>query len=92
MPILGRKTADGLVSHDNQGIYSLTGHLTARSREVSKPRDSSLDFSNRSDLWQTPRQRRCRDACEISERYDYYYIKSRRFETSRDLAVRRYAA
>ena len=69
------------------GLYSLSGKsLTARSREVSKPRDSSLDFSNRSEIW------RCRDACQISEDYDHYKIQSRSFETSRDLAVRRLTA
>ena len=67
----------------------LTGNS---SREVSKPRDSGLDFSNRSQIWQAPRQQRCRDACQISERYDHYNIQSRGFETSRDLAVRRLTA
>ena len=28
--------------------------LTTRSRELSKPRYSSLDFSNRSEIWQAP--------------------------------------
>ena len=48
-------------------------------------RDSGLDISNRSDIWQTPRQPRCRDACQNSERYDLYNVQSRGFETSRDL-------
>ena len=61
----------------------------ARSGEVSKPRDSGLDFSNRFEIWQAPRQQRCRDACQIPERCDYYNTQSRGFETSRDLAVRR---
>ena len=30
----------------------------------------------------------CRDACQISERYDHYNIQSRSFETSRDRAVK----
>ena len=30
------------------GIHYADGGLTARSREVSKPRDSGLDYSNRS--------------------------------------------
>ena len=47
----------------------------ARSREVSKPRDSGLDFSNRFEIW----QERCRDACQISERCDYYNTQSRDF-------------
>ena len=73
-----------------QGLYSLSGRtLTTRSREASKPRDSSLDFSNHSWIWQAPRQQRCRDSCQILERYDHYNIQSRGFETLRDLAVRR---
>ena len=72
------------------GLYSLSGktsvrRLTARSREVSKPRDSSLNFSIRSEIWQVPRQRCCRGACQISERYDHCNIQSRGFETSRDM-------
>ena len=67
-------------------------YFTARSREVSKPRDSGLNFSNRSEIWQVPRQRCCRGACQISERYDHCNIQSRGFETSRDLAVRRLTA
>ena len=34
-------------------------------------------------------QQRCRDACQISERYAHYNIQSCGFDTSRDLAVRR---
>ena len=64
----------------------------AKSREVSKPRDSGLDFSNRFEIWQAPRQQRCQDAWQISERYGYYNTQSRGFETSRDLAVRRLTA
>ena len=69
-------------------IHYTGGRLTTRSREVSKPRDSGLDCCSRSGIWQAPRQQRCRDACQISERFDHYDIKSRGFETSRDLAVR----
>ena len=32
------------------------------------------------------------DACQISERHDHYNIRSRGFETSRDLGVRRLTA
>ena len=63
-------------------------HLTLRYHEVSKPRDSSSNFSNRSDIWQASWQQRCQDACQMSERYDHYNIHSRGFQTSRDLAVR----
>ena len=52
------------------------------SSEFSKPRDSGLDFSNRYAIWQALRQQHCLDACQISERYDQYDIKSRGFEIS----------
>ena len=70
-------------------IHKANGRLIAISREVSKLRDSGLDFSNRSEIWQAPRQQCCRDACQISERCDHYDTQSRDFETSRDLTVRR---
>ena len=35
----------------NAFIHQEDGRLTARSRELSKTRDSSLEFSNRSDIW-----------------------------------------
>ena len=69
-------------------IYKAGGRLTTRYREVSKPRDSGLDLSNRSEIWQAPGRHGCRDASQISERDDHYNIQSRGFETSRDLAVR----
>ena len=47
-------------------IHKADGCLTTRCREVSKPRDSGLDFSNRSEIWQAPRQQRYRDVCQIS--------------------------
>ena len=52
-----------------------------RSREASKPRVSCLDFSKRSEIWQTHRQRHCRDACQIAERYDHHNTQSRGFGT-----------
>ena len=76
-----------------RGLYPLSERtFTAKSREVSKPRDSGLDFFNRSEMWQAPRQERRRDACQISERNDLYDFQSRDFETSRDLVVRRLTA
>ena len=30
------------------------------------------DYFQRSEAWQVPRQQRCRDACQVSERYDRY--------------------
>ena len=44
-------------------IHGADEYLTARSREVSKPWDSGLDFSNRSEIWQAHQQHCCRDDC-----------------------------
>ena len=63
--------------HNSWDVLWADGRLTARSREVSKPRDSALNLSNRSEIWLAPRQQRCRDTCQISERYDHYNIQSR---------------
>ena len=46
--------------------------------QVSKPRDSDLNFPNR-----------YRDECQISERYEHLNISYLGFETSRDLPERR---
>ena len=70
-----------VVNGMDQGLYSLRGRLIGRSREFSKPYDSCLDFFNRSEIWQAPRQQRCRDACQISERCDLDNIQSHHFET-----------
>ena len=67
----------------------MDGRLTIKFREVSKSRDSGLNLSNRSEIWQAPRQQGCWDACQISERYDNDNIRSSGLETSRDPAVRR---
>ena len=69
-------------------IHLADGRLTARSREVTKPRDSGLDFSNRSAIRRAHRQQSCRYACQISEQYDHYNIQSRGSETSWELAVK----
>ena len=63
--------------------------LIVRSRKVSKPRDLCLEFSDRSEIWQAPRQHCCRCACQISKRCDNLNYQSRGFETSRDLEIRR---
>ena len=71
-------------------IHKADGRLTARTREVSKPQESASNFFNRFDIWQTPRQQRCRDACRIAKRCDHYNIPFLRdFESSRDLVVTR---
>ena len=48
-------------------------------------RDRCLEFTYRSEIWQASRQYHCRDACQISERYECIERKSRGFETLRDL-------
>ena len=64
------------------------GRLTVRSRKVSKPRDLYLELSDRSEIWQAPRQQGCQSACQISRRCDNLNYQSRDFETSRDLTIR----
>ena len=66
-------------------IHEADGHLTV----VFKPRISDIDFFNRSEILQTPRQRRSLDACQMSERYNHCEIQARGVETSGDLVVRR---
>ena len=73
-------------------IHKAVRRLSARSREDSRPRDSGLDFSNRFEIWQAPRRKSCKDACQFTERYGLYNIQYRSFEASRDLAVRRLTA
>ena len=71
-------------------IYSLSGRTSYRKIPSSlESRDSGLDFSSRSNIWQALRQQRYRGARQMSERYDHYSIQSRGIENSRDLTVRR---
>ena len=58
--------------------------LIVRSRKVSKPQDLYLELSNRSGIWLAPGQH-----CQISKRYENFNIRSRTFETLRDLTIRR---
>ena len=81
------------------GLYALSGKTSYHkiSFLISKSRDSRLNFSNRSEIWQVCRQQRCRHASQIADtnlklRYNHYNIQSRGFEPSRDLAVRRLTA
>ena len=68
------------------GLYLVKGKMSYRqiswSLEATRFR---FRLSNHSEI----RQQRCRDACQIPERYDYSNIQSWGFETSPDLAVRR---
>ena len=68
--------------------YSIR-RLIVRSRKVSKPRDLYLELSDRSEIWQAPRQHCCRCACQISWQCDNLNYQSRGFETSWDFTVRR---
>ena len=63
--------------------------LIVRSRKVSNEQDLYLGLSDRSKIWQAPRQHCCRGACQISKRCDDLHCQSRGFETSRDLTIRR---
>ena len=84
-PILHLQVQDtdlhlGLVRSFRASIHKADRHLTARSHEVPKLRDSGLDCSNRYEIWQAPRQRH-RDACQDSKRYGNHNMQSRCFET-----------
>ena len=63
--------------------------LIVRSHKVSKPRDWQFKSSHRFEIWQALRQQCCQGACQISERSNNFKYKSRGFETSRDLTIRR---
>ena len=63
--------------------------LAVRSRKVSKPRDLYLELYDRSEIWQAPRLRCCRRACQISKLCDNLNYRSRDIETSRYLTIRR---
>ena len=41
-----------------------TKRFIVRSHKASKPRDLYIELSDRSDIWQTPRQHCCRCACQ----------------------------
>ena len=74
----------------NTALYSLSGRTTAVSREALKPRDSGLDFSNRSDIRNIGSS-----AAEMTVKFqsdDYHNIPSCGFDTSRNLAVKRLTA
>ena len=84
-PVIGRVQPELTPSKRQKtgpGLYSLSG----------KPRYWMLQWSYRSEIWQAPRQQRCRGTCQISERLEKFKPESRGFETSRDLAVRRLTA
>ena len=49
------------------------GRLTARYREVSKPRDSGLGFCNRSEIWQS-QFLRLRDFTKFGDKMSYRLV------------------
>ena len=60
-------------------------------RKISRSLEATrfgFKLFNRSEIWQAPRQHRCRDACQISKRHDPDNTQPRGFETSRDFVVR----
>ena len=74
------------------GLYSRSGRMSYRQTSWSLiPRNSRLDFSSRSKIWQASGQKRFRDACQIriTEWCDNYNIQYRGLEASRDLEVSR---
>ena len=75
-----------ILQNAHLGIYSLSGQMYYM-QDLVKPRsrDSGLDFSNRSEIWQAHRQPRCRDARQILERYHHYNMQIRGLAISRDL-------
>ena len=70
------------------GLYSLCG-LTSFRKTPWGLEAAIFGFRIFQSLGNSHRQRRCRDACQISERYDHYNIQSRCLETWRDLMERR---
>ena len=75
---------------ENRGPFQYPiRRLIVRSCKVSKPWDLYLELYDRSEIWQAPRERCCRRACQISKRCDNLNYWSRGIETSRDLTIRR---
>ena len=70
---------------DQLSLNILNGRTSYRKiSEDSKPRDSSLHFSNRTEIWEAPRQQRHQDGWQIVERCNQYNIQSPSFETWRE--------
>ena len=53
--------------HGSNGLFHVLTRRNVRSREVSKPWDLYVELSDRSEIWQPPRQHCCRCACQISK-------------------------
>ena len=76
------------VYHIWASIHVADGHLTIRSREISKPWNSGLYVSDHAGSWQAHWQQRCRDACQIFEQHAHYDIQSRGLVTYSKASVR----
>ena len=57
--------------------------MSYRSNSWSPEAARFKSIYNHSEIWEAPRQERCRDVCQISERYDHHNIQFDGFETSR---------
>ena len=77
------------ISSQHYPFQYLIRRFIVRSRKASKPRDLYLESSDRSEIWQAPRQQCCRSANQISKRCDNLNHRSRGFEILRDLTIRR---
>ena len=64
-----------------------TRRLIVRSCEVSKLWDLCLKLSDRSEIWQAPRQQCCRGTCQISKWCNSSNYQTCVFETSQDLTI-----
>ena len=67
--------------------YSIR-RLILRSLEASKPQDLYLELSCRFEIWQAPRQHRCRSACQISKWCSILKYQSCGSATTQDLTIR----
>ena len=79
-------------------LYPLRGGTSIRPmfyRKISWSLEAArlvFRLFNRSGIWKAHRQQRCRDACQVTERYIHNNFQSPGFNTSRHLAVKRLIA
>ena len=78
------------VGLSNRGLVSISDktsyHKISQSLEAAT---FVFRIVQRFQIWQAPRQQRCRCACHISKRYKQFDPRSRAFETWWDLTIRR---
>ena len=68
--------------------YISVSMIIRRSRKVSEARGQCLEFSNCFAIWRASRQYCCRGACQTSKQFDYFNMRSRSFDSSRDPTIR----